>query len=196
MLLIVYAHNISCWDCVSLSGLEKFLDRDSLSQIVINHGSRGGWIEVAPRSEVKIRPVTLRLKRLLHGCVDNLRRTRLMCEVMSCDKRGKAGFTSVKHFRHFFWTGIWVVVVVVFFFLEREGWITPAHGHRRKTAINWTETRSLHSQHYLTSFLWEPGLVSASSLGVLSWSVVRAKSRWHHSSWWSPGMTEPKTPGD
>ena len=152
MLLIVYAHNISCWDCVSLSGLEKFLDRDSLSQIVINHGSRGGWIEVAPRSEVKIRPVTLRLKRLLHGCVDNLRRTRLMCEVMSCDKRGKAGFTSVKHFRHFFWTGIWVVVVVVFFFLEREGWITPAHGHRRKTAINWTETRSLHSQHYLTSF--------------------------------------------
>ena len=86
---MVYAHNISCWDCMSPSGLEKFLDRDSLSQIVINHGSRGSWIEVAPRSEVKIGQVTLRLIRLLHGCVDNLRRTHLMCEVISCDKRGK-----------------------------------------------------------------------------------------------------------
>ena len=46
-----------------------------------------------------------------------------MCEVISCDKRGKADFTSVKHIRHFFFTVIWVVVVVVvvFFFLEKEG---------------------------------------------------------------------------
>ena len=52
---------------------------------------------LAPRSEVKFRQITLRLMRLLHGCVDNLRRTPLMCEVISCDKRGKADFTSVKH---------------------------------------------------------------------------------------------------
>ena len=74
---------------MSLSGLEKFLDRNSLSQIVINHGSRGGLIEVAPRSEVKIRQVTLRLIRLLHGWVDNLRRPRLIFEVISCDKRDR-----------------------------------------------------------------------------------------------------------
>ena len=132
MLLIVYAHNISCWDCMSLSGLEKFLDRDSLSQIVINHGSRGGWIEVAPRSEVKIRQVTLRLIRLLHECVDNLRRTRLMCEVISCDKRGKGRLHISETFlTFFFWTGIWVDVVVLFGERRMNGassWTPPKKG--------------------------------------------------------------------
>ena len=104
---------------MSPSGLENFLDRDSLSQIVINHGSRGGLIEVAPRSEVKIGQVTSRLIRLLHGCVDNLRRTRLMCEAISCDKRGKGRLHISETFPTFFFgTGIWVVVG---FFLERKG---------------------------------------------------------------------------
>ena len=36
-------------------------------------------------------------------------------------REGKADFTSVKHFQHiFFWTGIWVVVVVVVVFFWRE----------------------------------------------------------------------------
>ena len=58
----------------------------------------------------------------------------------------------MKHFRHFFFEQEYGWLLLLFFFLERERWITPAHGHRRKRSINWTETRSLHSQHYLTSF--------------------------------------------
>ena len=168
---------------MSLSGLENFLNRDSLSQIVIYHGSRGGWIEVAPRSEVKIRQVTLRLIRLLHECVDKLRRTRLMCEVISCDKRGKADFTSVKHFRHFFLNSNMGCCCCCFIFGER----------RMNGASSWTSPKKgrlfeLRQDHYTASinlpvFFKEPGLVSAYSLGVLSWSVVRAKSRWRHSLW-------------
>ena len=90
--------------------------------------------------------------RLLHGCVDNLRRTPLMCEVISCDKRGKVDFTSVKHIWHFFWTGIWVVVVVVVvvFFLEREGWMAPAHGHLREKGnyLNWDKIITQPSLSY------------------------------------------------
>ena len=168
---------------MSLSGLENFLNRDSLSQIVIYHGSRGGWIEVAPRSEVKIRQVTLRLIRLLHECVDKLRRTRLMCEVISCDKRGKADFTSVKHFRHFFLNSNMGCCCCCFIFGER----------RMNGASSWTSPKKgrlfeLRQDHYTASinlavFFKEPRLVSAYSLGVLSWSVVRAKSRWRHSLW-------------
>ena len=131
MLLVVYAHNISCWDCMSLSGLENFLNRDNLSQIVIYHGSRGGWIEVARRSEVKIRQVTLRLIRLLHGCVDNVRRTRLMCEVISCDKRVKADLT----FPTFFFEQEYrlLLLLLFFFFGERRmnvasSWTPPTKG--------------------------------------------------------------------
>ena len=41
-------------------------------------------------------------------------------------REGKADFTSVKHFRHFFGTARWVVVVVVvvefFFWREKDEW--------------------------------------------------------------------------
>ena len=37
-------------------------------------------------------------------------------------REGKADFTSVKHFRHFFGTGRWVVVVVFFFWRDKDEW--------------------------------------------------------------------------
>ena len=69
---------------------------------------------------------------MLHGCVDNVRRTRLMCEVISCDKRAKADFTSVKHFRHFFLNRN-MGCSCYFFFGERRmnvasSWTPPTKG--------------------------------------------------------------------
>ena len=122
---------------------------------MINHGSRGGWIGVAPRSKVKIGQVSLRLIRLLHGCVDNLRRTRLKCEVISCDKRGKGRLHISETFPTFFWTGIWVVVVVVVFLLEREGWMAPAHGHHQKKGdyLNWDKIITQPALYYQVFFV-------------------------------------------
>ena len=68
----------------------------------------------------------------------------------------------------FFWTGIWVVIVVDFFFGERRmngtsSWTPPKKGRLIE----------LRQDHYTVSiilpvFLQEPGLVPALSLGVLS----------------------------
>ena len=65
-------------------------------------------------------------------------------------REGKADFTSVKHFRHFFLTGIWVVivVVVVFFFGER----------RMNDASSWTPPRKgrlieLRQDHHTASII-------------------------------------------
>ena len=130
---------------MSLRGLEKFLHRDSLSQIVINHGSRGGWIEVSPRTEVKIRQVTLRLIRLLHECVDNLRRTRLICEVISCDKKGTGRLHISETFPTFFLNRN-MGCCYCCFWREKDEWRQPGALRQlmdttEKRAINWTETR-------------------------------------------------------
>ena len=149
---------------MSLRGLETFLDRDSLSQIVMNHGSRGGWIEVAPRTEVKIRQVTLRLIRLLHGCVDNLRKTRLMCEAISCDKRGKGRLHISETFPTFFFFNRNMGCCYCCFWREKDEWHQPgALPH----ASSWTPPKKGRliepRQDYLQQALTykEPGLVLA-----------------------------------
>ena len=100
--------------------------------------------------------------RLQHGCVDNLWRTRFMCEVISSEKRGKGIF------RHFFLNRNMRCYCCCFFFGER----------RMNGASSWTPPKKgrlieLRQDHYTVSiilpvFLQEPGLVPALSLGVLS----------------------------
>ena len=78
-----------------------------------------------------------------------------MCEVISCDKRGKGRLHISETFPTFFWTGIWVVVVVVVFLLEREGWMAPAHGHHQKKGdyLNWDKIITQPALYYQVFFV-------------------------------------------
>ena len=152
---------------------------------MINRGSRGGWIEVAPRSEVKIRQVTLRLIRLLHGCVDNLRRTRLMCEVISCDKRGKDRLHISETFPTFFFLNRNMGCCYCCFWREKDEWRQPGALRQlmdttEKRAINWIETRLFTASINLPVFLraWvSVSLVPRSSLLIRCFREVSVTSQ-------------------
>ena len=68
-----------------------------------------------------------------------------MCEVISCDKRGKADFTSVKHIWHFFFEqeyGLLLLSLLFFFWRAKDEW-RQLMDTSEKREIIWTETRSL-----------------------------------------------------
>ena len=77
---------------------------------------------------------------MLHGCEDNLRRPRLMCEVISCDERGKGRLhISEQEYR---------LLLLLSFFGER----------RMNGASSWTPPKKrrlfeLRQDHYTASII-------------------------------------------
>ena len=109
-------------------------------------GSRVGLIEVAPRTDVKFAGE-------IYGwygcCVDNLRRPRLMCEVISCDKRGKGRLHISETFPTFcFFEQDMGSLLLLFLFGER----------RMNGASSWTPPKKgrlfeLRQDHYTASII-------------------------------------------
>ena len=80
---------------------------------------------------------------MLHECKDNLRRPRLMCEVISCDKRGK-GRLHISEQEY----GLLLLFLLLFFFGER----------RMNGASSWTPPKKgrlfeLRKDHYTASII-------------------------------------------
>ena len=87
--------------------------------------------------------------RLQHGCVDNLWRTRLMCEEISCEKRGKGRLHVSETFPTFFFEQEYgLLLLLLFFFGER----------RMNGASSWTPPKKrrlfeLRKDHYTASII-------------------------------------------
>ena len=80
---------------------------------------------------------------MLHGCEDNLRRPRLMCEVISCDERGK-GRLHISEQEY----GLLLLFLLLYFFGER----------RMNGASSWTPPKKrrlfeLRQDHYTASII-------------------------------------------
>ena len=80
---------------------------------------------------------------MLHGCEDNLRRPRLMCEVISCDERGK-GRLHISEQEY----GLLLLFLLLSFFGER----------RMNGASSWTSPKKrrlfeLRQDHYTASII-------------------------------------------
>ena len=80
---------------------------------------------------------------MLHGCEDNLRRPRLMCEVISCDERGK-GRLHISEQEY----GLLLLFLLLSFFGER----------RMNGASSWTPPKKrrlieLRQDHYTASII-------------------------------------------